>query len=272
MKERKVGLALGGGSARGLAHIGVLKVLEKEGIPINMITGTSVGAVIGALYAQGKDASVIEDLALHLTQKRLFSLMDLTLPRTGFIRGEKIKGLLEMVIGGNAKFSDLRIPFACVATDIMTGEEIVINQGLVLDGVRASISLPGILTLATWGNRHLVDGGLVDPVPVDVLKEMGADFIIAVNVIPDIRARIHITDKDKTGKIKEPNIIGIIMQSIYIATYSLARTSLEGADIAIQPQVAHIGPTNFWEARECIELGEVAAKASIPEIKRKLEA
>ena len=272
MKERKIGLALGGGAARGLAHIGVLKVLEKEGIPINMIAGTSVGAAIGALYAQGKDACIIEDLALHLTQKRLFSLMDLTLPRTGFIRGEKIKGLLEMVIGGNAKFSDLRIPFACVATDIMTGEEIVINQGPVLDGVRASISLPGILTLATWGDRHLVDGGLVDPVPVDVLKEMGADFIIAVNVIPDIRARIHIAYKDKPGKIKEPNIIGVIVQSIYIATYSLARTSLEGADIAIQPQVAHIGPTNFGQAQECIELGEAAAKASMPEIKRKLTA
>ena len=197
--------------------------------------------------------------------------MDLTLPRTGFIRGEKIKSLLEMVIGGNVEFSNLRIPFACVATDIMTGDEVVINQGSVLDGVRASISLPGILTLAIWGDRHLVDGGLVDPIPVDVLKTMGADFIIAVNVIPDIRARIHITDKNKTGKMKEPNIIGVILQSIYIATHSLARASLEGADIAIQPPVAHIGPTNFWEARECIELGETSTKASIPEIKRKLQ-
>ena len=272
MKRRKVGLALGGGAARGLAHIGVLKVLEKEGIPIDMIAGTSAGAAIGALYAQGKDANLIENQFLNLSWKRLASMVDLALPKSGFIGGKKIKAELKLIIGGELRFSDLRIPLACVATDIMTGEEVIIDQGSVLGGVRASISIPGILTVMKWGSRYLVDGGLVNPVPVSVLKKMGADFTIAVDVTPDIRDRVRTADNDRAEKIKEPNIISVILQSIYIATQSLSKASLEGADVAIQPQVAHIGPTNFRQAQECIQQGEIAANASIPEIKRKLEA
>jgi NTE family protein len=189
-KKGKIGLALGSGAARGLAHIGVLKVLEKEEIPLDMIAGTSMGALIGALYAQEKNAKRIEELALEIDWKRLILLADPTLPKMGFVEGKKIKELLKSIIG-DIKFSDLEIPFACVATDILTGEEVVIREGLVVEGVRASISLPVILTPAKWQGRFLVDGGLVNPVPVNLLKEMGADFTIAVNVIPEVGWQIY---------------------------------------------------------------------------------
>jgi len=269
LRKRKVGLVLGSGAARGLAHIGVLEVLEKEGIPVDMIAGTSAGAAIGAPYAQGKDASQIKSLVLDLSWKRLSSLVDLALPKTGFIQGKKIKDLLELIIGGNIEFSDLRMPFACVATDIRTGEEIVIKHGSVLEGIRASISIPVIFTAVKWEGRYLVDGSLVNPVPVSVLREMGADFIIAVNVIPDVTDRVHLVDK---AAFKEPNIISIIMQSIYIGTYSLVRSSLEGAEIVIEPQVAGITYGDFHRAGECILQGTLATQGSIPEIKRRLAA
>jgi len=197
LSRKKVGLALGGGAARGLAHIGVLEVLEKEGIPIDMIAGTSAGAAIGALYAEGKDTSRIKDLVLDIKWWRLAPLVDLALPKTGFIGGRKVKELLKLMIG-DIEFGDLKIPLACVAADIMTGEEVVIKEGSVLEAVRASISIPVVFTVAKWRGRYLVDGGLVNPVPVSVLKRMGADFIIAVNVIPALNARARPTAKSRT--------------------------------------------------------------------------
>jgi NTE family protein len=265
LPDKKVGLALGGGAARGLAHIGVLEVLEREGIPIDMIAGTSAGAAIGALYAQGESVSAIKALALDLNWKRLASLVDLALPKTGFIQGKKITEQLKSIIGGDIKFSDLKIPFACVATDIKTGEEIVISQGSVLDGVRASISIPAIFTLAKREGRYLVDGGLVNPIPVSVVKDLGADFIIAVNVTADAVNRTNLGKK-----AKEPTIFNVIMQSIYISTHSLVKSSLEGADIVIEPDLADIPYGDFQRAKEGISRGIVAAQNVIPEIKRQL--
>lgn len=266
MRQKKIGLALGGGAARGLAHIGVLEVLEKEGIPIDMIAGTSAGAAVGALYAQGKDTSAIKSLATELTRKRMASLTDLVLPRTGLIRGKKIRDLIESIIGGDLKFSDLKMRFACVAADIMTGEEIVFDHGSVLEGVRASISIPVVFTLHKWQGRYLVDGGLVNPVPVSVLKERGMDFVIAVNVIPSARER-----GQRSGTTKEPRIIDIIMQSFYITTYWRIRFSLAAADVVIEPQVAHIAYADFHRANECIALGAEAAQEAMPEIRRRLQ-
>jgi len=271
VRKRKIGLALGGGAARGLAHIGVLEALQKEGIPIDMIAGTSAGAAIGAIYAQGKDFDLIRKLTTDLDWKRLASLVDLALPKTGFIEGKKIIDLFRTIIGEDIKFSDLKIPLACIATDVSTGEEVVIKQGLVLEGIRASISIPAIFTVVKWKGRYLVDGGLVNPVPVSVVSSMGADFIIAVNVIPYSSTRTPQPSPEETKKAKAPNIFNVIMQSILIGTYSLVKSCLEGADIVIQPQVAHIGPGDFHRAQECILKGEMAAKDSLPEIKRRLE-
>ena len=270
MRKRKVGLALGSGAARGLAHIGVLEVLEKEGIPIDMIAGTSMGALVGALYAQGKNADQIKNLAVELGSKRFSLLADLALPKTGLVQGRKIKDVLKSIMG-NIEFGDLRLPLACVATDIETGEEVVIKQGLVRDGVRASGSIPVILTAVKRQGRYLVDGALVNPVPVSVLKEMGAGFIIAVNVIPNVDKRLETASEGHT-EAKEPNIFTIIMQTMQIPSYRVVEYSLSGADVVIEPRVASIGHFDFHRTQECIVQGELAAQSSILEIKRRLAA
>jgi len=274
MRKRKVGLALGGGAARGLAHIGVLEVLEKEGIPIDMIAGTSAGAAVGALYAQGKSVKEIKEMATQWDWKRRVQLIDLALPKTGIIAGKKIKELLKQIMG-EVRFSDLKLPLACVATDIITGEEVVINQGSVLEAVRASTSVPIIFAVVKWKGRYLVDGGLVDPVPVRVLKSMGADFIIAVNVMPRLTGaceQVYLEEPEpgKSGTVKEPNIFSIAMKVIDIYGSHLVGSCLNGADVIIEPRLAGIGPGDFRRAKQCILEGELAAIDSVLEIKRRL--
>ena len=271
MQKTKVGLALGGGAARGLAHIGVLEVLQKEGIPIDMIAGTSAGAAIGAIYAQSKDATRIKNVVLNLDWKAAPSLVDLTIPKYGFIKGKKITDYLRTIIGGDLQFADLKIPLACVATDILACAEVVINEGSVVEGIRASISIPAVFTLVRWQGRYLTDGGLVNPVPVSVVRGMGADFVIAVNVMPDVRERARQARSKEMRKLKKPDIFSVIMQSMNIASCLLVRSCLEGADIVIAPRVAHIGRTEFHRAQECISQGEIAAQDCVAEIKKRLK-
>ena len=199
-KKKKVGLALGGGYARGLAHIGVLEVLEREGIPIDIISGTSIGALVGALYARKKDATLIKKQASRLDWIGMTSLVDLTLPRSGFIGGKRVTNLLRRFMG-DIQFQDLDIPLACVATDIISGEEVVLREGSVVEAVRASISIPIIFKVARTNGRYLVDGGLVNNVPVSVAKKMGADFIIAVDITPNKAERASYLTHNK--EIKE---------------------------------------------------------------------
>ena len=267
---KKVGLALSGGAARVLAHVGVISVLHKEGIPIDMIAGTSVGAIIGAVYARHRDPEKMKEYALDPNWKKRGPMIDPSFPRTGFIKGKKIEKLLESFLGGDIVFRDLQIPLACVATDITTGEEIVIDSGPVVEAVRASISLPGIFTLVKCEGRYLVDGGLTTPVPVEVVRRMGADFIIAVNVNPDVSVRLDKTTVKLKKAQKSPNIFQVLMQSIYITTHSLACSSLENADIVIEPDTADISAGEFDRTPELITLGEMAAAEAVPEIKRKL--
>lgn len=180
----KVGLALSGGAARGLAHIGVLKALEEESIPIDMISGTSAGALVGACYAKEKKAKALEELALGVDWKRMAHLIDLNLILLwkGFVQGQKVKSFLRSIIG-DVRFKDLQIPLAIVATDVDSMEEIVIKEGSVIEAVRASISLPAVFTPMKWNNRFLIDGGVVNPLPADVARNMGADIVIAVNTL-----------------------------------------------------------------------------------------
>jgi NTE family protein len=270
IRKKKVGLALGGGAARGLAHIGVLEVLKKEGIPIDLIAGTSAGAIIGAAYAWSRDTNRMMRDALDANWKKMAPLIDPSMPKSGFIKGNKIRDLIATYVGGDVDFSDLKIPFACVATDIDTGEEVVIDSGPVPDALRASISIPGIFTVVKHGERYVVDGGLTTPVPVEVVRRMGADFIIAVNVNPDVTGRMGKAYRQRIEMHKEPNIIQVMMQWLYITTYTVGRLAMEKADVVIEPDLMHIGSSEFNRAQELIQHGREAARKALPEIKRKL--
>jgi NTE family protein len=267
---KKVGLALSGGAARGLAHVGVLRILEKEGIPIHMIAGTSAGAVAGAAYAWSNDTAHITRAVLDSRWRRTTSVLDLSFPRNGLMKGKKIRDFFVSFFGGNIKFKDLRIPFACVATDIDTGEEVVIDRGSVADALRASISVPGIFNAVKYEGRYLVDGGLTTPVPIQVVRKMGADFIIAVNVNPVVSERMSPASRQRAAARKAPNIFQVMLQSAYITSYSLAHGALADADVVIEPDVGDIGAGDFRKVRELITRGRYAAQTAIPEIKRRL--
>jgi NTE family protein len=271
MAKKKVGLALGGGGAKGLAHIGVLEVLQGEGIPIDLIAGTSMGGLVAALCALGKDCQLMRETALKLNVMKMLSLADLALPKSGLFGGKAVISLLKKLIGRDVAFDELPVPLSLVATDITSGEEVVINQGSVLAAVRATISVPGIFTVVKREGRYLVDGGLVNPVPVSVVRDMGADFIIAVNVMSEVGGRLRRVQKEKPGKRpKEPNMVNVLLQTLYIGSYVIGQTSAGGADIIINPDTSQTGPGDFHRARECIAQGEIAARKALPEIKHKL--
>jgi NTE family protein len=271
LARKKVGLALSSGAARGLAHVGVLEALERNDIPIDLIAGTSIGAIVGAFYAAGKDISEIKKAVVSLNRRQMLSLADFTIPTRGFIKGRKITEWLKSVIGG-INFQDLKIPFACAATDISTGEEVIIKEGSVVAAVRASASMPVIFTPTRLGGRYLVDGGLVNPIPVRTLREMGADYVIAVSVVPYLGSRVQLQDPDSATRPSEPNILSVLIRMMYIIGYQAALSGIRGADITIAPDVAHIRPENFNRARESILQGARAAQQAIPELKRQLAA
>ena len=200
--NKKIGLALGSGAARGLAHIGVLKALEEENIPVDMIAGSSMGALVGACFAKGKGVKDFEDIVLETDWKKLLKLADpnLALMLKGFVHGNKVKELLRAIIG-DIEFKDLKIPLSVVATDINTGEEIIIKEGSVIEAVRASISMPAIFMPVKLKDKFLVDGGIVNPIPVKVVRGMGADFVIACNVIHKPHERKPAKTKKKQKRL-----------------------------------------------------------------------
>ena len=178
------GLALGSGSARGWAHIGVIQALAKAGIQIDYVAGTSIGAVVGAVYASGNIES-LEDVVLQLDWKQIVYFFDVVFPKSGLIDGNKIADFIRSHVK-ERNIEDLPLPFCVVSTDLATGAEVVIREGDIIEAVRASISVPGIFTPVRKGDMVLVDGGLVNPIPVSAVREMGADFVIAVNLNHDI--------------------------------------------------------------------------------------
>lgn len=251
-----MGLALGAGAARGMAHLGVLRVLVQAGVPIDMIAGSSIGSVFGALYAVGADLELLVGLAERLSQKHL---IDLTVPRLGLIRGNKIEEMLRLLTKGKT-FDELSLPLYVVAVDIETGEKVIINKGSVAEAVRASIAIPGIFHPKRLDGRLLVDGAVLNSVPIDVARENGADFVIAVDVkYGGLAKRASIN-----------NIFDVILHSIDLLQLEVARVSSAECDILIQPNLAHINPARFDQAVECIRLGEEAAHAALPRIKELL--
>lgn len=246
----KIGLALGAGSARGLAHLGVLRVLEKYKIPIDFIAGSSMGALIACLYACGLDADFMIKFANQLQAK---SWVDLCMPRSGLISGQKVEAMLK-ILTRDRQFEDLDLPFAAVATDIERGEPVVLRSGKLAPAVRASISIPVIFKPMPLSGRLLVDGGVVDRVPVSVVKEMGADLVVAVDV-----------NKFVTFQPVK-NIFDVMFQTLDIMEKKKVSPSLLDADVLIRPKVGHISLAHFHRVDELVEQGELATEAVISKL------
>ena len=185
-RNRKVGLALGSGGAKGLSHIAVIEYLETLKIPIDMISGSSIGAVIGAVYLCGNMTKLKDDM-LSFSRKELLAIADITLPKSGLIKGNNFIKFLSKYIPADAKIENLPKPLAIIATDYYTGKAIIFRNGNILEALRASISIPGVLIPAAYGNTFLLDGGVANPLPIDVLKDMGAGLTIAVNLHPGLK-------------------------------------------------------------------------------------
>ncbi len=274
MAKKKIGIALGGGAARGIAHIGVLEILEKEGIPIDVVAGTSAGAVIGALYCSGMTPLKLKEVVNGFDWKKRSNLVDISLPKTGFIAGDKLMRELQDLMGGDLAFEELKKPFACVACDLLTGEEIVMNTGSVIEAVRASIAIPIIFQAVKRNGRYLIDGGMINQVPVNVARAMGADYVIAVNVTP-VRSNTlknKLGEQEKCGKECEPhpNLISVMLNIIEIANSFRIEASLVGADIIIEPRMTHIGQADFHKDKLAILQGEMSAIDAVLKIKRDL--
>jgi len=267
----KVGLALGSGAALGMAHIGVIKALREANIAIDMIAGTSMGALVGACYAADGEIADLEELALTANLRKITRLMDpkFTLIRVGFLSGKRVENFLKPIIG-DRDFNRCKIPFAAVAADIRSARQVIITEGSLLKAVRASISIPVVFVPVNYDGRYLVDGGALNPVPADVVKNMGATIVIAVNVLTNPRKRMHTGLTGNRKSRRAPGIMNTLIQSIYIMEYEMVRASILKADIMIEPDVSLIEIYEFHRGAEAIEAGYKAAVAVIPEINKLL--
>lgn len=268
----KIGLALGSGAALGLAHIGVLKALKEAGVPIDMIAGTSIGAVIGAFFAKEGDVKTIEEIVLSMNMRQIVRLLD---PRRGQIRrgliyGQKIEKTLYSMIG-DVEFSDLKVRFVAVATDINTGEEIILREGPVFKALRASISIPGIFVPVMLQGRCLVDGGSTNPMPTDILHNMGAEIVIAVNALHEPMKKRVRSGSGKVEVTEPPNIFTTLFQSIYIKEHIIIKLRMPKADITISPDVSHIGVFEFHRGKEAIQAGYTAANDCMSQLLKIIE-
>jgi len=253
-KAVKVALVLGAGAAKGFAHVGVLKVLEANHIPVHMVVGTSVGSLVGSLYAYGYSAYDLQKIAMGLERGEL---VDLTVPDNGFVKGELLEAYVNRMIRGTT-IENLRIPFYAVATDIGSGQEMVFGKGNTGMAVRASCSIPGIFQPVRIGDRTYVDGGVVSPVAVDAARRLGADIVIAVAISGGVSGVLPETTLDT------------IFQSVNVMYAKIAENQLSRADVVIHPKVGYIASGDFTKRHEAILEGETAAQAALPKIQQRL--
>lgn len=294
----KIGLVLGSGGARGLAHIGVLKILEKNNIRANMIVGTSIGAFVGAFYSAGTSISEMERLSLSIDKKFIAKMLIPSISTSGFFDVEQIREYLNMFFG-DIKIEDLKIPFTAIATDITTGEEILHTKGSLVNAILTSIAIPGIFKPVLYKQRYMVDGGLVNPLPVSVAKKLGAELVIAVQVLPeptnirtkkknisqswranifeDFMKKFNILSRNKNISKKEaqelffqsyPSIIQTLRQSLSIMENKILELHLKNnpADILIKPRIEQFDLFEFYKAKEIIAAGEKATTEIISRI------
>lgn len=246
----KIAVVLGAGASKGFAHIGVLKVLESNKIPVHMIIGTSAGSFVGSLYAYGYNAFELQKLSFSIEKG---DVVDLMIPDNGFIKGEKLEAYINRILK-NTPLEKLKIPFYAVATDIQSGKEVVFGTGNTGTAVRASCSIPGIFRPVNILGKVYVDGGVVSPVAVDAAKRLGADIVIAVDIASDIDSS------------QPEGTIETILQSITIMYSKLASIQLSKADVVIKPKVGYIGSADFSKRHEAVLEGEKAALEALPKI------
>jgi NTE family protein len=299
--QLKIGIALGGGAARGWSHIGMLKVLESEGIVPHVVVGTSIGAVVGGCYAAGK-LGELEAFARSLTKRRVMGLLDFRLGASGLIAGERLRVLLEKDLG-DRRIETLPMRFGTIATEIGTGHEIWLTRGPMVEAIRASYALPGIIDPVRIRNRLLMDGALVNPIPITAARALGADVVFCVNLNGDLKLRgttiqsLSSSDDDELVEavIEEPRrwgvfgpmwgaadrvtrrnhrerygpgIASIMIDAFNITQDRISRSRLAGdpPDIMISPKLASIGLFEFHRAAEAIALGEEATRRALPDI------
>jgi predicted acylesterase/phospholipase RssA len=289
-----VGLVLGSGAALGLAHIGVLKVLERERIPIDVVAGSSIGALLGVFWASGLSAQALESIASEFRSKRsLFRLVDLTVPKFGIFTGRRVTKFLAHHLDG-LTFRDLKMPVKVTACDYRQRELLILDDGLLIEAIRASVSIPAIFEPFRLNHRYLIDGGVLDPVPVDVLTRMGVHKVIAVNTLPS-PADIHRRNQDLAREWEhsaqqadsggwlgrtafrirrawwdwvDPNIFDVIMHSMQAMEYELAEVGCAQADVVLHPTMPRVNWFEFYSVDQLIRRGVEEAEAHLPAIKK----
>lgn len=272
--HRKIGLALGGGGARGLAHIGVLKVLEAEGIPIHYIAGTSMGGIIGAFYAAGLSMEQIEASAHRTGRLReILRLIDLRLSTQGALKGMRIRKRLAKDLGEELTFADLRIPLTLMATDLISGREIMLSEGNVVEAVRATLSVPAVFIPVQTDNLRLADGGVLNNVPADVVRRMGAEVVIAVDVLPDF-SRNQPGEAPEVKPIKPvgmPRAYGELWHVLFIMISAMTNQRLAEArpEVLIRPALPADMDifTSFDRPNVAIQAGEEATRAMLERLR-----
>jgi NTE family protein len=253
-----IALVLGGGGARGFAHIGVIRELEAEKIPVQILVGVSVGSLIGALYADSGDSFTLEWNAFQIEKKEIFDFTLLNL-REGLARGDAIKYYVDRHVRVK-NIEQLKIPLAIVATDLRSGSPVVFRSGSIRDAIRASISIPGVFTPVVTGNQVLVDGGVLGNLAPQAARDMGATFVIGVSLS---KGRPTISGSN-------PSAMDVVMDSIELMGAELVRLNSDKMDILIEPDVGKMDIMDFSKKKEMIEAGRLAAKTAMPEIKRRL--
>lgn len=297
-----IGLALGSGIARGFAHIGVLKALNRYGIKPSIIAGTSMGAVVGGCFLANK-LEELEDWALSLNRRRIFKYLDFKVRSPGLIGGRKLAAILDEHFG-DMLIEDQKLPFVAIATDIVTGHEVWLRKGKFTDNLRASFSLPGVFPPMILNGRPLIDGALVNPVPVSACQALGAQLTIAVDLNGDLIGKASrpgrnyqtvmgfdvMSDPEVSTQAQEaiaspltrrifkrdgnnPSIFGVMVSSLNIIQDRLTRSRLAGdpPDVHIKPRIGHVGLLEFERAEELIKEGEVAVERKLPEITSAIE-
>lgn len=249
-----LGLALGGGAARGIAHIGVIKVLQEEEIPICCVAGTSIGAIVGAFYCAGKSWQDMWDLTQEISWGELVRP---TLSGMGLVKTERMEKLLVEHLG-EITFKDLRIPLTAVAVDIMTAEATLLQSGSVARAARISASIPGIFEpIKTEEGTFLVDGGVSDNLPSHVVRNMGASAVLAVDL-----------NKNSTDGREPRNLLDVTFRTFAVLMWNTSREGRENADVLLEPDIDHIGYFDLGKAEELFAAGEEAARQALPEIRR----